>query len=220
MVHVVHDAGLDHRQRAAPTFLGRLKDEFHGAGDAVPHPAQDFRDRESDRGVGVVRAGMHHARMGGDEALARRQMRLGVVLQDRQRVHVHAQRNHRAGGGPGEGCDHRRVPAGKRGEERCRSALGLGAAVGAIELRFRRQADTARGIHHVPPEPHTEAKLGQPLRDQARGAELGQAELRMAVQIPTQRDRAGGGGSQGSGGKIGGGHAVVLSMAAGLRRRR
>ena len=81
----VEHAFLDHHPRAALVLLGRLKDEMHRAGE-IARLGQISRGAEQHRGVAVVAAGMHPARMP-------RGVREAVLLRDRQRVHVGAQRD-------------------------------------------------------------------------------------------------------------------------------
>ena len=80
---------LEHRQRAAEPFLGRLEDEVHRAVE-VARLGEIARRAEQHGGVAVMAAGVHHARPG-------RLVGHVVRLEDRQRVHVGAQPDrHRA----------------------------------------------------------------------------------------------------------------------------
>jgi hypothetical protein len=74
---------LEHRLRAAKAFLGRLKDEVHGAVE-IARLGKVTRGAEQHRGVAVMAAGVHHARL-------RRLVGYVVRLEDRQRIHVGAQ---------------------------------------------------------------------------------------------------------------------------------
>ena len=91
VVHAVHgvagkafeQAVLQHRQRAADAFLGRLEDEVDGAVE-VARLREVLRRAQQHRGVAVMTAGVHPAGV-----LAG--VRQVGGLQDRQRVHVGAQ---------------------------------------------------------------------------------------------------------------------------------
>ena len=79
----VEQAVLDHLARAAAAFFGRLEDQVDGA-VVVAVLREVLGGGQQHRGVAVVAAGVHLA---GVRALVRE----GVVLGDRQRVHVGAQ---------------------------------------------------------------------------------------------------------------------------------
>ena len=96
---VLQCAVLDHQRRAAffsgrRAFLGRLENEFDGAGQLVAHARQHFRHAHQDGHVGIVTARMHHADLLADVFGFHRGLERHVhFLDDRQRIHVGAQRN-------------------------------------------------------------------------------------------------------------------------------
>jgi hypothetical protein len=81
----VEQALVDHALAAAVVFLRRLEHEMDRAVE-VARRGQIARRAEQDAGVAVVAAGVHHAR-------TRRRIGDIVLLLDRQRVHVGAERN-------------------------------------------------------------------------------------------------------------------------------
>ena len=84
----VEHALLDHQPGAALVLLGRLKDEMHRAGE-IARLGEVLRGAEQHRGVAVMAAGMH-------PAVVLRGVREAVLLLDRQRIHVGAQRDRAA----------------------------------------------------------------------------------------------------------------------------
>ena len=88
----LEQAVLDHRARAAETFLGRLEDEMHGAVE-IACLGEIARGAEQHRGVAVMTAAMEAAGNG------RAPFQVGVLLH-RQRVHVGAQADALAAASP------------------------------------------------------------------------------------------------------------------------
>ena len=79
----LHHAVLDHLAAAAAALFGGLEDHHGGAGE-VARLGEIFRGAEQHRGVPVMAAGVHLARVG-------RAVREVCLLIHRQRVHVGAQ---------------------------------------------------------------------------------------------------------------------------------
>jgi hypothetical protein len=98
---VLQHALFDHQPRAAPlppwrTFLGRLENEFHGAGKIPLHPGQDFGDAHQDGHVVVVAAGVHHPHFLPVELGPDRRFEGQVhLLGHREGIHVGAERHDR-----------------------------------------------------------------------------------------------------------------------------
>ncbi len=88
-LRAVHHAVPIIASHAAETFLGRLEHQLHRAGKLWRQLLQHRGDAEQRGGVDVVAAGMHQAGLRAGERQA------GLLL-DRQRVHVGADRQHRA----------------------------------------------------------------------------------------------------------------------------
>ncbi len=84
----LHQPIVEHGFGAAADLFGRLEDQRDGTGE-IAGLGEIFRGAEQHRGVPVMAAGMH---------MARRLRRIGLAgfLDDRQRVHVGAQPDHRA----------------------------------------------------------------------------------------------------------------------------
>ena len=79
----LEEAVLDHRPAAAQPFLGRLKDEVHGAVEC-PRLGEVARRAQQHGGMPVMAAGMH-------AAIVARAVGKAVGLLDWQRVHIGAQ---------------------------------------------------------------------------------------------------------------------------------
>ncbi len=114
-------------------LLGRLEDELHGPAQLRAHAGQDRGHAQQDGHVAVVAAGVHHAHL---LAVPRRAhlRREGQVhlLGHRQRVHVGAQRDRRAGQGTLQHPDDAGVRhAGTHGVEAQRLQVRLHDACGA-----------------------------------------------------------------------------------------
>ena len=82
----VHQAVLDHRRGARPALFGRLEDHHRIAGE-IPGLGEIARRTQQHRGVAVMAAGVHQARVLGGVR------QVGLFL-DRQRIHVGAQPDH------------------------------------------------------------------------------------------------------------------------------
>jgi hypothetical protein len=97
---VLHHARVDHRLGAAGwwRFLGRLEEELDRARQLRAHASQHLGNPHQHRDMGVMAAGVHDANLLASIDTARRTLEREVVhLGDRQRIHVSAQSNHRAG---------------------------------------------------------------------------------------------------------------------------
>ena len=156
-LEVLEDALRQHHLRAAllavrRTFLGRLEHEQHLAGQLVAHRHQRLGHAHQDAGVGVVAAGVHHADGFAVEGRGglRREGQAGG-LGHRQRVHVGAQRDARAGlaalehGGDAGGGD-----AGLRFQAKCAQVPGhqrRGARLAVAELGVL--VDVAAPVDHL-----------------------------------------------------------------------
>ena len=82
----LHQPVLDHRGGAGAALLGRLEDHDGVAGE-IPGLGQIARRAQQHRGVAVMAAGVHQARVLGGVR------QVGLFL-DRQRIHVGAQPDH------------------------------------------------------------------------------------------------------------------------------
>ena len=81
-MRVFEHARFDHRLGATGRkLLGRLEEQFDGAGELIAPVHQQLGDPDQHRGVGVVTAGMHGARN-------RRHVIDLVLFEDRKRVHI------------------------------------------------------------------------------------------------------------------------------------
>ena len=85
----IHDAVGDHGLHAPDAFLGRLEYQLDSARKLRSQLLEHRGNTDQRRGVDIVAAGMHQARLGAGERQA------GLLL-DRQGVHVRADREHRA----------------------------------------------------------------------------------------------------------------------------
>ena len=138
--------------------------------------------------MGVMAAGVHHARIAGGKTLPRGQVILPLRLRHRQRVDVKPQRDHRPlavaqdADDPGESAPHLL--------EKLRvGALGGGAAVFPLEGLLVRDPHPALFVADVPADQHLIAEIGQPPRDQRSGAHLTPAQLGVVVQVATAGDQ-------------------------------
>jgi len=100
-LRIVHRAGLDHRQRTARPFFGRLEEQHDAPVQRVARPLQLARSSEQHRRMRVVSAGVHLSRDLRAAVLAR-------ILADRQGVHVGAQAAHMSGQCAADDADHTR----------------------------------------------------------------------------------------------------------------
>ena len=95
----LHHAVLDHLVAAAAAFLRRLEDDRDRAGE-IARLGEIFGSAEQHGGVAVMAAGVHHAGR-------RRGVGRAGRLVDRQRIHVGAQADGRAGAQPAaDDADH------------------------------------------------------------------------------------------------------------------
>ena len=182
---VEHALG-DHPLGARDAFLGRrplfrgLEDQDHLARQAVAHAGEDLRDREQDRRVRVVPAGVHDgdalALVGAGGAAGERQVDL---FGHRQRVHVGAQRDHRP---RPRALDHRHhAGLGDAGARReAHLAQPLGDVARGLELLVR---ELGVRVQMAPP-------LDQPTGDRA-GAEVDVAGERRRLERPRRGRQAG-----------------------------
>ena len=98
-LRIVERAFFQHQRRATflsrgRSFLCRLKDEFHGSGQLILHPCEDFGDAHENGDVIIVTAGVHHADfLPVVGRLHLRRKREAHLFGDRQCVHVCTQRN-------------------------------------------------------------------------------------------------------------------------------
>ena len=74
IVHVVQRPGGNHGARAAGTFFGRLEDQLDGAVELRVILLKHLGQSQTNSGVAVVRAGVHHARIAGGKPVAERAM--------------------------------------------------------------------------------------------------------------------------------------------------
>jgi hypothetical protein len=118
------------------------------------------------------------------------EVRLGVVFQDRQRIHIDPQCQHGAGPCTGKCADHGGVAPSKSGQEFRRCACCLGTLIGVLQHGLGRDSDATAGIHNITAKPDVEPECGKSFCHQAGGAEFGQSEFRMLMQIPPRRHRA------------------------------
>ena len=91
-----------HHRCPAGGLLGRLKDEANFAGELIPKAGQHPRHGQQDRGMPIVPAGVHHAR------IARGVGGVALLL-NRQPVDVGSQRDHPTAA-PGQAPDHAGPP--------------------------------------------------------------------------------------------------------------
>ena len=70
VVHVVQRPCSDHSAGAARTLFGRLEDQFDGAVELGFMLLKHLRQPQTNSGVAVVRAGVHHARVAGGKPVA------------------------------------------------------------------------------------------------------------------------------------------------------
>ena len=98
----VEDAVPNHCGGAAPTLLGRLKDNDGGAGEILPLLRQEPGNPQADGGMGIVAAGVHLSGVEGDEVM-------GVLFLNWQGVDIHPDGNGRAGLAAPDDCHHTRA---------------------------------------------------------------------------------------------------------------
>ncbi len=140
-LRAVHHAVGDHRLHAADAFLGRLEHQLHRAGKLRRQLLQHRRDAEQRGGVDVVAARMHQPRLRAGERQA------GLLL-DRQRVHVGADRQHRARPAALDQSDHAGPPDARLVADAQPRQLARHHAGGAhlLEAEFRMRVDVAADL--------------------------------------------------------------------------
>ncbi len=156
----VEHALLDHQPGAALVFLGRLKDEMHGAGE-IARLGEVAGGAEQHRRVAVMAAGMHPPGI-------LRGMCKPVLLVDVQRVHVGAQRDRApAGRVAGQRADHAGPgdAAFDRDAERLQQVRDVRGGADLLERGFR------MGMDIVPPRRHIGLEIGNAVDDRHGGAQ-------------------------------------------------
>ena len=78
IVHAIQRPGGNHSACAARPFFGRLKDEPDGAAELRFILLKHLRQSQTNGGMAVMRAGVHHSRVAGGKTVAERAM--AVVL--------------------------------------------------------------------------------------------------------------------------------------------
>ncbi len=71
-IDVIHHASRNHRFRAARAFFGRLENKLNGAAQLRLKLLQHLSQPQAYRGVTIVAAGMHHARVAGGKPVGER----------------------------------------------------------------------------------------------------------------------------------------------------
>ena len=74
VVHVVERPGGHHGASASGAFLGRLEDQFDGAIELRFILLKHVRQPQTNGGVAIVAAGVHHPRVAGGKPVAERAM--------------------------------------------------------------------------------------------------------------------------------------------------
>lgn len=127
VVHVVQRPCSDHSAGAARTLFGRLEDQFDGAVELGFMLLKHLRQPQTNGGVAVMRAGVHHARVTGGKTVAVRPVAVVMRFAQIKRIHVHAKGQRRAGATGIQGRDNAGEPAFERREPFFRCALRAGA---------------------------------------------------------------------------------------------
>ena len=74
IVHVIQRPGGNHGARAARAFFSRLEDQLNGAVEPGCILLKHLCQSQTNGGVAVVRAGVHHTRIAGGKPVAERAM--------------------------------------------------------------------------------------------------------------------------------------------------
>ena len=175
-----------HRGCAADSLLGGLEQELDRPAEFVGVLGDPARQREPDRRVPVVPAGVHQPGPFRREAQRRRRMPGIARLLHVDAVDVEAQRDDRAGPAGPPDADAAGQPV-HLGEQRLVDA----AAFRKVEARGDDRRVAAQRVvarDRLRPGQHREAVAAQQADHPRGGRELGPADLRHPVQLAPQRD--------------------------------
>ena len=114
IVHLVQYAGGHHRAGATGPFFCRLENQFDHPIELVGILLQDVRQPQSDGGMAVMAAGVHHAGIAGGEMVAMGAVTVVVLFIEIEGIHIDAKGQGWAGTSGVKRGDHPRKSAFKR----------------------------------------------------------------------------------------------------------
>ena len=183
VVDIIDNAALDHGMRTAHALFCRLEAELDGTAQLVFEAGQQPGQREADRRVAVVGAGMHRPCMTGGKALLIGSVRCFSRLRHVVGIHVEANRNNRAVLRELHDAEHARAAAVHLLDPVRISAFCDGALLLLGEFLSRWHAHHGILTNRIGTCLDCVAELRKRLGYLGRRAELCPARLRMGVQV-------------------------------------